>query len=143
MKSNKISKRSDKAVDPKQSQAVKKMSFDAIPVSLLITAQPGCKNGADKYGAYNWLELDDSSMSLMTYLNAVQRHLILFRVGQDHTSDTGVHNLDSIVAGIAVLRDAMMFNKVNDDRVKLSPEQIKTLEKYLNQELKTTVEVDK
>lgn len=122
------------AVDPKQSQAVKKMQFDAVPISLLLHAQPGNQNGADKYGVYNWLELEDGSMSLNTYLNALQRHLILFRAGQDYTSDTNIHNLDSMISGLAVLRDAMLFNKVKDDRVKLTEEQIKILERRINNE---------
>jgi len=120
------------AVDPKQSQATKKMQFDAVPVSLLLHAQPGNQNGADKYGVYNWLTLGDGAMSMSTYLNALQRHLLLFRAGQDVTSDTGIHNLDSMISGLAVLRDAMLFNKVNDDRVKLSPEQITILESKIN-----------
>lgn len=120
--------------DPKQSQAVKKMNFNSVPISLLLHAQPGTQNGADKYGTYNWLNLDDNSMSMNTYLNALQRHLILFRAGQDNTSDTGIHNLDSMISGLAVLRDAMLFNKVHDDRIKLSEEQIEILEKRLNNE---------
>ena len=121
-------------VDPKQSQAAKKMAFDAVPLSLLLHAQPGCQNGADKYGVYNWLVLDDGSMSINTYLNALQRHLILYRAGQDYTSDTNVHNLDSMISGLAVLRDAMLFGKVADDRVKLSKNQIDALERVINNE---------
>lgn len=123
-----------KKVDPKQSQAIKKMSFNAVPISLLLHAQPGNQNGADKYGVYNWLALEDGSMSMNTYLNALQRHLLLFRAGQDNTSDTNIHNLDSMISGLAVLRDAMLFGKVMDDRVKLTDKQIKILETLLNQE---------
>ncbi len=122
-------------VDPKQSQAIKKMNFDSVPISLLLMAQPGNQNGADKYGVYNWLDLPDESMSLNTYLNGLQRHLLLFRAGQDFTSDTNVHNLKSMVSGLAVVLDAMLFGKVFDDRIKLSEEQIKTLEKLLNNEV--------
>lgn len=122
-------------IDPKQSQAIKKMNFDAVPVSLLLHAQPGNQNGADKYGLLNWLKLEDGSMSMNTYLNALQRHLLLFRAGQDYTSDTNIHNLDSMISGLAVLRDAMLFNKVKDDRTKLSEEQITILEKKLNNEV--------
>lgn len=125
---------SDIPVDPKQSQAVKKMNFESIPISLLLHAQPGNQNGADKYGIWNWLKLPDGSMSMNTYLNALQRHLLLFRAGQDYTSDTNIHNLDSMISGLAVVRDAMLFGKVNDDRVKLSENQIKILEAVLNNE---------
>lgn len=124
----------NKPVDPKQSQASKKMCFDAIPISLLVRAQPASQDGADKYGAWNWLKLEDGSMSLNTYLNALQRHLLLYRAGQDYTSDSGIHNLDAMISGLAVVRDAMMFNKVTDDRTKLSDKQIQILERHINNE---------
>jgi len=121
-------------VDPKQSCAMKKLTFDTIPITLKLIAQKGCQSGADKYGPYNWLRLESDNMSMNTYLNAVERHLMLYRAGQDYTSDTNIHNLDSIICGLAVLRDAMIFGKVKDDRNKLSEEQIKTLESIINKE---------
>lgn len=121
-------------VDPKKSQADKKLGFDSVPITLKVLASPANQSGADKYGAWNWLKLEDGSMSLNTYLNALERHLTLFRAGQDYTSDTNIHNLDSMIAGLAVVRDAMIFGKVNDDRVKLSPEQIEVLERLINKE---------
>ena len=120
------------SIDPKQSCADKKLTFDSVPITLKILASPANQSGADKYGVYNWLQLEDNSMSMSTYLNALERHLTLFRAGQDYTSDTNVHNLDSMIAGLAVLRDAMIFNKVKDDRTKLSPEQIIILENLIN-----------
>lgn len=121
-------------VDPKQATGSKKMGFDNVPISLLLHATPGANDGAKKYKPWNWLKLEDGTMSLKTYLNALQRHLLLFRAGQDFTSDTNVHNLDSMIAGLAVLRDAQLFGKVVDDRIKLSSEQIKILEELLNNE---------
>lgn len=123
-----------KKVDPKQACAVKKVTFDNVPITLQILATLGADNGALKYGQWNWLKLEDGSMSIMTYLNALQRHLTLFRAGQDNTSDTDIHNLDSMIAGLAVVRDAMIFGKVVDDRTKLSEDQIVILEKLINKE---------
>lgn len=123
-----------KAIDPKQSCASKKIQFDAVPISLLLHAVPGNSDGADKYGIWNWLKLPDGTMSLNTYLNALQRHLLLFRAGQDYTSDSKIHNLKSMVAGLAVVLDGLLFDKVHDDRVKLTDEQIVKLEKLMNNE---------
>lgn len=125
----------DTTIDPKQACASKKITFDAVPITLKILAAPASQSGADKYGLWNWLKLPDGSMSLTTYLNALDRHLILFRAGQDYTSDTHIHNLDSMIAGLAVVRDAIIFNKVADDRTKLSEEQISILEKLINKEV--------
>lgn len=124
-----------KLEDPKQSQAVKKVTFNNVPITLDIIATFGSDNGAEKYGGWNWLELEDNSMSLMTYLNAMKRHWILFRAGQDNASDSGINHLDHLIAGLAVLRDAMIFDKVNDDRVKLTDSQIEKLEKMINKEI--------
>ncbi len=124
-----------RAVDPKQSQAVKKMCFDNVAISLLCNAVPGADSGAEKYGCWNWNQLEDGSMSLNTYLNALQRHLLLYRSGQDYASDTGVHNLKSMLTGLGVVLDAILFGKIKDDRVKLSAAQIETLEKLINKEI--------
>lgn len=121
-------------IDPKQSQAEKKINFDTVPITLKVLAVSGSQSGADKYGIWNWLKLEDGSMSLTTYLNALERHLTLYRAGQDYTSDTNIHNLDSMIAGLAVVRDAMVFGKVKDDRVKLTGDQIQTLESLINNE---------
>lgn len=121
-----------KSIDPKQSQGAKKVNFDPVPITLLALAAKGNQNGADKYGIYNWLELEDGTMSLNTYINATLRHILLFKAGQDKASDSDIHHLDHILAGLSVVRDAMIFNKVNDDRVKLSPEQIEIFEKLIN-----------
>lgn len=43
-------------------------------------------------------------------------------------------NILVIIGG--VVRDAMLFGKVIDDRVKLSDEQIKILESYINKVVK-------
>lgn len=124
-----------RAIDPKQSHGSEKLSFDNVPISLLLHAVPGANNGANKYKPWNWLQLPDGEMSLKTYLNAIQRHLLLYRAGQDVASDSGVHHLDHIIAGLAVLRDAQLFGKVADDRIKLSEEQLQTLENKINGEV--------
>ncbi len=125
-----------RSIDPKQEVGQSKVSFNAVPITLKVLAAEANQSGADKYGPWNWLELEDESMLLSTYLNALERHLMLFRAGQDYTSDTNIHNLDSMIAGLAVIRDAMIFNKVKDDRIKLSDKQIKTLEKLINKEIR-------
>lgn len=132
-----------KPIDPKQACGAKKMTFDSITATLDLIVTAAAQSGADKYGPWNWLQLEDGTMSMMTYVNAVRRHWLLFKAGQDYTSDTGIHNIDSIICGLSVLRDAMLFGKVNDDRVKMSPEQLELYERYINKEISLTVEVKK
>lgn len=120
-----------KSVDPKEGQASKKLCFDSVPATALCHLEEACRCGADKYGPQNWLNLEDGTMSVLTYVNAIQRHLMLFRAGQDNASDSGIHHLKHIMAGCAVALDAMEFGKVSDDRIKLSEEQIVQLEKLI------------
>lgn len=117
--------------DPKEGQASKKLCFDSVPSTALCNLAEACQSGADKYGPHNWLNLEDGTMSMLTYINAIQRHLILLRAGQDNASDSGIHHLKHIMAGCAVALDAMEFGKVSDDRIKLSEEQIVQLEKLI------------
>tara|TARA_A100000171_G_scaffold53092_1_gene76723 strand:+ start:1973 stop:2626 length:654 start_codon:yes stop_codon:yes gene_type:complete len=122
-------------VDPKQAVGSSKLGFSHVPITALCLLSPGTKNGADKYGKWNWLELEDGNMSLTTYLDAIQRHLLLYRSGQEVASDSDINHLDHISAGIAVLRDAMVFDKVADDRIKLSKEQLEKLEALINNDI--------
>lgn len=122
-------------VDPKEGLASKKIGFDSIPITASLYLSQANQHGADKYEVYNWLELPDNSMSLMTYINAIHRHWLLLKAGQDLTSDGQVHHLAAIMAGCAVVLDAITFNKVKDDRVKLTEEQIKILEEMINNDI--------
>lgn len=123
-----------RAIDPKETLASKKRCFDSVTATATLHLAKAMDHGASKYGAYNWLKLPDRSMSLMTYINAIHRHWLLYKAGQDLTSDAQVHHLAAIMAGCAVALDAITFGKMKDDRVKLSPEQIETLERMINNE---------
>lgn len=121
------------SIDPKQSVGLKKQGFEALPPTAVLLLAKACQNGADKYGALNWLNLDDGTMSVQTYINAIERHWLLFKAGEDAANDSGVHHLDHIMAGCAVIRDAMIFGKVSDDRFKLSDEQLQTLKQLIGE----------
>lgn len=124
-----------RTVDPKASQAAKKMTFRNIPATAMIFGEIGSKVGGDKYGIWNWLKLKDGTMSYSTYIDAMQRHLILLRAGQDFVSDADkVHHMMAIKAGCDVALDAIFHKKMHDDRIKLSEEQLIELEKLINKE---------
>jgi hypothetical protein len=119
------------SIDPKQGAGQKKQGFEALPHTAVMLLAKACQNGADKYGPLNWLDLDDGTMSTQTYINAIERHWLLFKAGEDIASDSLVHHLDHIMAGCAVFRDAMLLGKVNDDRIKLTDEQLKVLKQLI------------
>jgi hypothetical protein len=74
------------------------------------------KNGADKYGAYNWREKQISSS---VYYAAALRHLSDWwdRVDADDCApDSRIHHLKHAAACIAMLLDTMGSPLLNDNR---------------------------
>jgi hypothetical protein len=124
-----------KSVDPKKLAGAKKLDLSTVPLSTLVLLANPMGNGAGKYGKYNWLE-GDKKLDMMTYINANLRHMILFMAGQDVASDSGVHHLDHAMASLAVLRDAMLANKVNDNRITYDKETLNRLESLIDPQFK-------
>ena len=50
------------------------------------------------------------------------RHLASWWEGQDIDPDSGIHHISKAIASLFVLRDAMIHNKVSDDRPPRAPE---------------------
>ena len=126
-----------KLIDPKALQGNKKVTLTNVPLTLLPLMAKPMNDGKDKYGKYNWLECKDGKLDNLTYINAALRHMLLYLAGQDVTSDSGAHHLDAVVAGLSILRDAEMFDKVTDSRIKLSNDNLEKYERLINQELGT------
>lgn len=81
--------------------------------------------GALKYGHFNWRE-DPVTMS--TYINAAQRHLDLFKAGQDYASDTGIHHLGHAMTCFSIIIDAMAYGTMTDDRWNKNLKGVKIIE---------------
>jgi hypothetical protein len=84
------------------------------------------KNGADKYGPYNWR---DKKVRMTIYLDAIERHLLALRDGEDIAEDSKVPHLGHIIACGALLADAVEGDFLIDDRPAKGPA-AKVLEKY-------------
>lgn len=99
--------------NPKTALGVKKPGTDAIPPAAILELGQAMSNGAAKYGRFNWR---DKSVTTSVYTNAIDRHALAFRDGEDLASDSGVHHLAHIMACCAILLDAIHTGKINDDR---------------------------
>lgn len=75
-------------------------------------------NGADKYGPFNWREYP---VQMMTYLEAMQRHIAALIDGEDLAEDTGIHHLKHVVAGGGILLDSIALGIVIDNRPPKGP----------------------
>lgn len=120
----------NKLANPKARAGAKKLTITNVPISMLAHCAAPMNNGAAKYEKYNWID-KDKGLDMMTYVDAILRHTLLFMAGEDVAEDSGVHHLDHIMAGIGVLRDAMLVDNVVDNRVKYPPIGLERLKKML------------
>lgn len=100
-------------MNPKDLVGAKKAPLALVPPAAVIGMAEAFGNGAAKYGPYNWR---DQPIQVLTYLEAAERHILAFRDGQDHAEDTGIHHIAHAMAGLAILYDALMSDRVVDNR---------------------------
>lgn len=105
-----------KDVNPKDAAAVSKVSTCLVPDVVLVELGQAFRDGAIKYGPHNWRE---QPVKTTVYLDAIMRHLMLFRAGQDEASDSGVKHITSVMSGCAILLDAALNGTLIDDRLKM------------------------
>lgn len=99
--------------NPKDLAARGRVPLHLLPAAGRIHGALACKDGAEKYGPYNWRE---KPISLMGYTGAIERHLLALRDGEDRAQDSGLHHLAHIVATASILLEAMECGSLIDDR---------------------------
>lgn len=102
-----------KPSNPKEAFGDAKMPMDLLPDTATVQFNLAFLEGALKYGQYNWRV---AGVKTSTYVRAIRRHLAKFWNGQDHDPLTLVHELASVGACCAILLDAIVVGKLNDDR---------------------------
>lgn len=116
------------SANPKQAYGDKKVPLHLVPGTASAYIAMGLKEGARKYGAFNWRETD---VEVMTYVGATLRHLTAFVDGEDTDPESGNPHLAHAMASLAILVDALESEGVIDNRppAGASP---KTLERFKN-----------
>jgi len=104
--------------NPKDLVGAKKAPMGLLPAAGVIHGNLAMENGANKYGPYNWRE---HAVQYTIYIDAIERHLVAVRDGEDLAQDSMVHHLGHIIAGASILLDAMECGKLIDDRPKSGP----------------------
>lgn len=99
--------------NPKQQFGDKKPDLRLIPLIGQLAQWEAHKDGAIKYGPFNWREIP---VEANTYINAAKRHLELWAAGEEHARDTGVNNLGAVMACCAILLDAQAHHSLVDNR---------------------------
>lgn len=114
--------------NPKQAYGDKKVPLHLVPGAASAYIAMGLKEGARKYGAFNWRETD---VEVMTYVGATLRHLAAFVDGEDTDAESGNPHLAHAMASLAILVDALEAEGVIDNRPPAGPA-ASTLEGFKN-----------
>ena len=99
--------------NPKTRYGLAKVPMHLFPASARIMGALAFKDGARKYGPYNWRE---SGVTASVYVAALQRHLDAWFDGENVAQDSGVHPLGHVIACAAIIIDAAQCGQLNDDR---------------------------
>lgn len=106
--------------NPKQRMGDRKIPLHLVPPALMLGAGRALREGAVKYGPYNWRT---SKVEMLTYLGALMRHAAAILDGEDvdPESTTGKLHLDGIAACCAILLDAFEGGFLIDNRPPKGP----------------------
>lgn len=102
-----------KPSNPKDVIGSRKLHMSCVPWTLVVCAARALLEGLLKYGRFNWRMC---GVRGSIYLDAIKRHIAKYENGQDLDPKTLVHHLDSAIGCLAIMRDAMLYNKFTDDR---------------------------
>lgn len=112
--------------NPKDLVGDTKVPMDLFPVAGAIYGAMAMKNGAAKFGPFNWRS---SKVRFSVYLAAMERHLAALRDGEDDAPDSGLPHVAHLIANGAILADALEGGFLIDDRPPAGPGAA-TLEKF-------------
>lgn len=102
-----------KPTNPKDRIAVNKLSMGLVPDTAIAYLALAFTEGGLKYGPYNWRT---AGVRASVYDSAARRHLAKWWNGEDRDPGTNVPHLANVMACCAILLDAEVVNKLNDDR---------------------------
>lgn len=99
--------------NPKDLVGVTKSPLRFVPPALTIFVAPAMADGARKYTWFNWRK---KKVRYSIYIEAIERHLLALKDGEDYASDSGIHHLAHIGANVGIVADAMAGGNLIDDR---------------------------
>lgn len=114
--------RTPQGIDPKGEAGATKLPLRSIPWAVVLEASLGTGEGSIKYGLHNWRE--SGGVETMTYIEAAQRHLIAYILGEDLDPDTGLPHITKAIASLMVVRDAMIHGVATDNRPPAAPPEL-------------------
>jgi hypothetical protein len=102
-----------KDTNPKDAVGTKKVPLSTVPAAVVAEVGLAMLEGARKYGRHNYRV---AGVRGSVYYDAALRHLMSWWEGEDIDPGSGLSHITKAIAGLAVLRDAMINGKMTDDR---------------------------
>ena len=102
-----------KPTNPKDAIGIRKVNMSCLPAGVMMDVALALMEGAAKYGRHNYRGVGVRSS---VYYDAAMGHLMDWWEGDDIDSESGLSHVTKAIASLAVLRDAMLQNKLTDDR---------------------------
>lgn len=99
--------------NPKDILGIKRPPLHLVPPCLEIYTSLAFRNGAEKYGPFNWR---DKKVKWSVYYTAARGHLAQAYDGEDVDPISGAYHIAHAVADLAILLDAMSLDCLIDDR---------------------------
>lgn len=98
--------------NPKDLLGIRKPPLHLVAPALALWVSKVFGFSAKKYGPYNWRE---KKVRLSIYLDAIERHLLAMKDGQEFDEESGLPHAAHIGANIAVMLDAAATGNLLND----------------------------
>jgi len=112
-----LAEKTQKPTNPKDSVGIKKAPMSTVSAAVMAEVGVAMMEGALKYGRHNYRGV---GVRASVYYDATMRHLFSWWEGEDTDPDSGMSHITKAIASLTVLRDAMIQEKVEDDRPPVS-----------------------
>lgn len=109
-----------KDTNPKDAVGTKKPPYSTLSATVLQEVGVGMLEGARKYGRHNYRV---AGVRASVYYDATMRHMGYWWEGEDIDPDSGLSHVTKAICSLFVLRDAMIQQKMIDDRPPVAPVQ--------------------
>lgn len=115
--------------NPKEYDADTRLPVGLCPPILTIRVAAIMRWGANKVGRWRW-NWRDNPVSLTTYLDAIERHLLAARAGEEFDAETGESHVAHIAANCGIILDAQLAGTLVNDLPKNNPSVAPILKEY-------------
>lgn len=102
-----------KLTNPKDAIGIRKPPQSTVPQNVMAEIGVGMMEGGMKYGRHNYRVV---GVRASVYYDATRRHIDSWWEGEDLDPDSGLSHITKAITALVVLRDAMLQNKLTDDR---------------------------